>query len=446
MKRKKSVAAIILTFAMFLAMGLSACSKDNAPVASTNPEPTVAPTEPPAEPVELIWAMQGAANEIEGWQTVVDVANEKLKDQNISITIQKVNTSDWDEYYQKIVAQIAAGSSPDIGRIAESLMPQVISKNQVLDITPYFSDIDTSQYFESTFENAGKVGNQMYGLPSGVYDKPLYYNKDLFDAKGIPYPSADWNNPMTMDELADIAQQLSEGEGANRVYGYFSEVDIFQAGNYAGQHILSTDLTFNFTDKHQKVYETFDRMLNVDHSMPTPVETAIMGGMDMFRAGKVAMICDGTWWHQTVRDITDFNVGIAAVPSVEGEGHAVSFIDNYVIWSGTEHPDESWEALKAIFSEDCISALAETGNGGIPVNRNTLKNKQDALIGDVFDDVSKQAFMDALDHAMTMPYNTSFSEVSAQTASIMEPWMVGNKDLSSMLDELKTYLSGVAEK
>ena len=47
--------------------------------------------------------MQAAANEIGGWQVVVDTANELLKDDNIKIVVQKINTSNWDEYYQKLV-------------------------------------------------------------------------------------------------------------------------------------------------------------------------------------------------------------------------------------------------------------------------------------------------------------------------------------------------------
>ncbi len=392
--------------------------------------------------VEVTWAMQAAANEIGGWQSVVDAANAKLAEKNIKIVVQKINTSNWDEYYQKVTAQIAGGNCPDIGRIAESLMPTVIEKNQVMNITDNFNaDIDRSAYFESLFNNAGSVDGQMYGLPSGIYHKLMYYNKDLFDKAGVTYPSGDWDHPITMDELVNTAKALSAGEGIDRVYGYYGEADIFMVGCFAGDNIYSADNTYKITDAHKSIYKALDQMLNVDKSMPTPVETKIMGGFDMFRAGKVAMVVDGTWWHQTARDITDFNVGIAAAPSLNGTSNAVSFIDNYVVWSGTKHPAEAWQALKAIFSEDSFNALAQTGTGGVPVSRATLEKYESTLIGDRFSDADKASFIQSLGHTWPMPYNASFNEVSQQTASVLEPWMVGSISVDDMLTQLDQTLA-----
>jgi len=392
--------------------------------------------------VEITWAMQAAANEIGGWQAVVDAANAKLADKNIRIVVQKINTSNWDEYYQKVTAQIAGGNSPDIGRIAESLMPTVIEKKQVMNITDRFNaEIDRSQYFDTVFDNAGAQDGQLYGLPSGVYHKLMYYNKDLFDKAGVAYPSSDWDNPITIPTLVETAAKLSSGEGIDRTFGYYGEADIFMVGCFADDNIYSADNTFKITDNHKEIYKALDQMLNVDKSMPTPVETKIMGGFDMFRAGKVAMVVDGTWWHQTAREITDFNVGIAAAPSLSGAANAVSFIDNYVIWSGTKHPEESWEALKAIFSEECFNVLAETGNGGVPVNRETLKNFESTLIGERFNEADKTSFIQSLDHTWPMPYNASFNEVSQQTASVLEPWMVGSLAVDEMFAQLDETLA-----
>jgi len=391
-------------------------------------------------PVEIIWAMQGAANELEGWQSMTDAANAKLKDKNITIKIQKINTSSWDEYYQKITAQIAGGNIPDIGRIAESLMPQVISKNQVVELTPFLNEIDMSQFFEETLNNAGKQDGKIYGLPSGVYQFLLYYNKDMFDEKGIPYPSSDWDNPITLEQLVEYAKLLTEGEGANKKFGYYGNADIFALGSIAGEHIYKADGTYQLTDTHRKVFDLFNTMLTKDHSMPTPVDTKVMGGMDMFRAGRVAMCNEGTWWQQTVREITDFRVGIAATPVIQGKAKSAGFIDNFVIWKGGKHEKESWEALKAIFSEEGFNALAKTGTGGIPVNRNTLNNQKEELIGAIFDETDKQSFIQALDHIIAMPYNTKFNEVSQKAGSILEPWMVGKKSTDDTINELVTYL------
>ncbi|MBQ3049814.1 MAG: sugar ABC transporter substrate-binding protein, partial [Oscillospiraceae bacterium] len=353
----KKVLSILLVLAMLLSLAACASTPTETPEGEVAPEKTEDTT---GEVVEIVWAMQGAANETEGWMAVVNTANEILKDKNIKIVVQNIPTSSWDEYYQKVTAQIAGGNCPDIGRIAESLMPTVIKKNQVVELTDRIAaDIDTSAYFDTCFDNAGNQNGKIYGLPSGVYHKILYYNKDMFDAANLEYPSADWEDSLTMEELVEVSKALSSGEGANRIYGYSGACDIFNVGKQAGKYLYSSDNTYVIDDSHRQVYSYLDQMLNVDKSMPTPVETQIMGGFDMFCSGKVAMCEEGTWSHQTARAITDFEVGIAACPAIDGKGSAVAFLDNYVIWSGTEHPEEAWEALKAIFSEECFNALAE---------------------------------------------------------------------------------------
>ncbi len=448
----------VLVWLMVLALitSLAACSgskqqtsdatNDQTASATTAVKEATTPATNNQPPVEITWAMQGAANEIAGWQAMTDAANAKLQDKNITVKIQKINTSSWDEYYQKITAQIAGGNIPDIGRIAESLMPQVISKDQVVEITPYLNEIDMSQFFEGTLNNAGTQNGKTYGLPCGVYQFLLYYNKDLFDKKGIPYPSSDWDNPITLDQVAEYSKKLTEGEGATKKFGFYGNADIFAISSLAGDYIYKADGTYQFTDNHMKVFDLLSTMLSKDHSMPTPVDTKVMGGMDMFRAGRVAMCDEGTWWQQSVRDIKDFKVGIAATPAIQGKAKSSAFIDNFVIWKGGKHEKESWEALKAIFSEEGFNALAKTGTGGVPVNKNTLNNLQDQLIGSIFDDTSKKSFIQALDHTMTMPYNTQYNEISQKTSSILETWMAGKKTSNTAITELKTYLEEATKK
>ena len=43
----------------------------------------------------------------------------------------------------------------------------------------------------------------------------MYYNKDIFDAAGVEYPSNDW----TWSDFEKMATELTSGEGANKIYG-----------------------------------------------------------------------------------------------------------------------------------------------------------------------------------------------------------------------------------
>ena len=72
-------------------------------------------------------------------------------------------------------------------------MPVYASQGALVPIQPLVDDgsIDADAYPESlrriyTFD--GKV----YGIPRDFDTIALFYNKDLFDAAGVEYPTGDW--------------------------------------------------------------------------------------------------------------------------------------------------------------------------------------------------------------------------------------------------------------
>lgn len=454
-KKSMIVMVAIALVVMTAACGNAKVSESPSAGAATSPaasdtgsaEATKAPEEvkTPAEPVELNFAMQANANEIAGWTAMIDAANKKLKDDgtNISIKINKVNTSTWPEYYQKVTAQIAAGNSPDLGRIAESFMPQIIKKGQAVDLTDYMKELDTSKYFESTFKSAGFQDNRYYGLPSGIFYMLMYYNKDMFKAKGIAEPSRDWNNAISFEQTREIAKKLTEGEGAQKKFGLSaSPYTSFAAGMFSlsngGKNIFNDDLTPAVKDDAtRQVYKWFDDMLRTDHSMPRPTDTKIMGGFDMFKAGRVAMAVDGTWYIGAVKnDIKKFNVGIAALPAGKGTAASAQYIDNFLIFKGTKHEKEAWTALKALYSKEAWDALAKTGVGGLPVHKDTFNEISKDLFGGKISDEDQKAFIDALDHTYSVTYNSFYEESDQKINASLDTWMLGKITSDQFVDKI----------
>jgi multiple sugar transport system substrate-binding protein len=59
------------------------------------------------------------------------------------------------------------------------------------------------------------INGKLYGLPytkGGFY---VFYNKDMFDAAGLKYPTDEW----TWDDFEKIAKTLTTGSGAKKIYG-----------------------------------------------------------------------------------------------------------------------------------------------------------------------------------------------------------------------------------
>jgi ABC-type glycerol-3-phosphate transport system substrate-binding protein len=389
--------------------------------------------------------MTAWANEMPGWTAMIDAANKKLADKNIEIKISKIPAQSWSEYYQKIITQMAAGNAPDIGRIAESFMPQLIKKAQVLDLTDAYSELDMSQYFEKTFQNSAFQNGKYYGFPSGVYYMVMYYNKDLFAKAGIPEPSKNWKSAVTFDQVKEYAKKLTTGDGANKTYGFHAGPYMSYIGSYAksngGNNVFDDAGKPTMNDAISKgVYKWFDDMLRVDKSMPSPTVTKVMGPVDLFKAGRLAMIVDGSWDNAAFKSINKFKVGIAAVPAGKDQAYSTAFIDNFIVFKGTKHEKEAKEGLKAIISKEGFDALSPTGVGGLPIVKETMKSNIDNIIGTIYGQDDKDSYLAGFDNIIKCPYNDYYQEADSKINATLDEWMLSKINSDQFADRVQDIM------
>lgn len=127
---------------------------------------------------------------------------------DIKVEIIDIPSSD---YTTKLSVMLNGGSDVDAFYIKDSdTAKSLVDKGQLADLTGYIADagIDLSVY-NGLAENFAFDGKQ-YALPARTDFYVMYYNKDLFDAAGVAYPSNDW----TWSEFEETAKKLTSGTGA----------------------------------------------------------------------------------------------------------------------------------------------------------------------------------------------------------------------------------------
>ncbi|CAG7635794.1 hypothetical protein PAESOLCIP111_03705 [Paenibacillus solanacearum] len=113
------------------------------------------------------------------------------------------------------------------------------------DMTPLIKakNIDLGKFEPSTIEFQRRVGNgAIYSLPVWTATAALYYNKDIFDKFGVPYPK----DNMKWDELYDLAKKLTRSEGGVQYVGY-----VTAAGSQANTNQLGLKYVDPKTGKAQ---------------------------------------------------------------------------------------------------------------------------------------------------------------------------------------------------
>lgn len=382
------------------------------------------------ETVTIRFAYNAFDAAITAWTACIDAANRVLKDAGKNIVIEgvQVPANDWNDYYTKITTQIAAGTGPDIGLIAESYMPQAIEKGIALEITQYMDRINMDDYFEATFYNAAHQDGKFYGLPGSLYFMLTYYNKDLFDENGVEYPSLDWDNAMSFQDVLDKCAAISGGEGANKTYGFNSGPYMGYIGMYAlsngGYNVFDDEGNVTLTSPESlAVYKWFDDMMQNGY-MPRPSDTQVISAFDMFCTGRIGMIVDGSWSLAALYEYDELNVGIAPVPSGSGESFSAMFVDSFLVFKGTQNEEAAFDALNAMISTEGWDALAQTAFGGIPVNRAAYEANKDKFLPMGMDATDLDVLVNGLDHAIRMPYNEFYEQADYEANLAMDEWLL----------------------
>lgn len=315
--RKKFIVIIALALVMtMLCVSLSACAKSEERDTEGN--------------LIVKMSLMNSKNENPGWLAMIDAANEVLKANGEKVRIQAeiIMTDSWDEYYTKITSNMMGKIGGTIGRIAESHVAQMVEKNRLADLTSLVDElIATGEYSADAFGGVAEKDGKYYGLPSGTQHMVLYYNKTLFDNYNaahpddqIAYPSSDWSNPSTFDEIRTAAKKLSGGSGNAKYFGLSAGPFLAYAGMYAknsgGDNIFDANgnCIIN-THPYYDVYEWFAKMLIEDESMPSTSDTTQSDAVNRFLSGNIAMLVDGVWQlHDICKYTADYEIGVAAIP------------------------------------------------------------------------------------------------------------------------------------
>lgn len=365
--KKRQLTALTLAAAM-TAVSLAGCGGSEPAEATTaapaaEGEATEAPaaTDAPAaegEKTKLTVSVWDNASSPQ-FQAVADAFMEK----NPNVEVELIDTQA-DEYNNKITVMLAGGDTdPDVIMVKDAdTQVGMKEKNQLLDLTSYIEKdgIDLSVYGGAA-EQLQMDGKQ-YTLPFRRDWYALFYNKDLFDAAGVAYPSDD----MTWDEYEALAKQMTSGEGSSKVYGSHNHTWMALVANWAIQDgkntLLSEDYSFL-----KPYYEQALRMQDegVIQSYAN-LKTGSIHYISTFEQQQCAMVPMGTWFVATlIQDKKDgkfdFNWGVTKIPHPEGveAGSTVGSVTPIAINAKTDVPDLAWEFVKFATSEEGALILAE---------------------------------------------------------------------------------------
>ncbi len=318
----------------------------------------------------------------------------------------KLEYTAWGQYHAKLQTLIAGREAPDVFALSGMAFHDFRARGLLADLTPRV-EADPEIHLEDFYAPAIALfthNGRLYALPRDFNTIALFYNPDLFDAAGVPFPDTTWGWP----ELRAAARRLTrdtDGDGRTDQWGLQVSNDMEVSwGNFvyqAGGHILDESRRHCRLAEPEaiKALDFIATLIHEDRVSPSPMEMESLSGQP-FRNGRIAMITSGSWTLRRLDETPGFRYGIAPLP----RGRARAAIANgvaHAISASTRHPDAAWR-LTAFFSgEEAQRLLAKSGTS-IPALKSVAESADFLEAG--VPKVDRRVFLESLKWARTLPF------------------------------------------
>lgn len=373
MKRKMNRRDFIKVASLVSGAGvLAACTPNptTAPKATDVPKPAdtaaVVSTPPPAEAVTITFTGWGGTEENDG----VLAAVKHFEEQNSDMKVTWIQIPE--NYAEKTLAMVAAGTPPDTAFIYNNLFQQYVKDGLLLDITPSLKAdpvLGAANYFIEPQESERcTVNGKWYGIGSCWVAPHIYYNADIFEKEGITPPSNSPDEAWDWEKFLEIAKQLTiDINGKHPGEAGFDpdnmerwaiqwptwSIPLHAAIASNGGHWLNQETGLIELDKPEAteaLQKVADLML-VENVAPRGTAMSALGltNTQMLETGKLAMAIDGSWALSWITKI-NAKLGTAVcpklkVPATDMQAHI------HCGFAGTKYPDQAWRWLRFLGTE-----------------------------------------------------------------------------------------------
>jgi multiple sugar transport system substrate-binding protein len=425
MRRPHRLTAVVAVLALTT---LAACSSGSDSTGSTD----VTKLDPDKKVTITWWT---------GQDSQADALLQKLADEytqahpNVTIDLSP-GADTTDDLLQKLQAGFASGEFPDISYTYGSWASVLGQSGRTLDISDEVNAPDSGwDEFPEAARATATVDGQVIGLPAVVDNLGIIYNKDLFDAAGIDYPTADW----TWDDFRTAAAALTDP--ARNQFGTAYPIDggedtVWRFWPHLWQNggdVLDSDGKPAFDSQAGVDALEYWRALAVDDKS-VYLDQTDQKFEPSFYAGNIGMIISGPW---VLYDLKSHHTpyAVSELPQTDGSHQTISGPD---LWTLFDQDDPQ----RAAAAYDLVNWLTEPAQdvrwnlayGNLPLRSTAAQTPEFKQY--VEDYPGADVFFENLQNATTpRPTVVGYTAMSREVGTAISDVLRGDADPQEALEK-----------
>ncbi|SEG43624.1 sugar ABC transporter substrate-binding protein [Paenibacillus sp. UNC499MF] len=374
----------------------------------------------------------------ENLSEVIRQSLESYKKDHPNVNV-RVTYTPFADYWSKLRTSLAGKSGPDVFWMNGPNFYQYVSANLLKELDPLMAaDGIKKEDYTKTLVDMYSTEGKLYGLPYFLDDIALYYNKELFDEAGIPYPDETWD----WDKLKETGAKLTRKDKGQ--YGYISPVTN-QDGYYnlihqAGGYIINDDKTKSGFDLPESIAAlNWLKQLSDEGISPDARQQLETEPVQMFGSGKAAMVQAISVKAPELHGMLGDKLGIAPLPGGKRKATIVHGL-SWAVNRNTEHEQAAWDLVKALAGEHGSTLLAKSGFS-IPAYEKAQAEWLKSIPS-----LNLQVFVDSIENAAPYPVSKYTAEwQTVETKEILEA-LRGRKSVEEAAGRIASKMNILLEK
>lgn len=277
---------------------------------------------------------------------------------------------------------------------------------------------------------------QLYGLPVENRYPVLFYNKDIFDTLGEPFPE----DGMTWDEVLDLARRMTVKHGDEQYIGLTMDpwsVPFLQLG-VPGTDPETGEVLFTEDERTHMFFDFLDDLRSIPNFSDPDIET----GFNESPRNIAMAIWNAPWLELLPRD-EDFNFDLVTIPTWKGQSQVSPVLEilPFNIIKHSENKAAAWEFISFFASEEGQAHLSRVGSPPV------VKSEE------VYEQFAAEALKDLEgDYNVKAPFQYDISEIPPYSPYDEDQYIdfIGSKANNFVFSELdkdvNTYLREIQEE
>ncbi|PIE80291.1 MAG: ABC transporter substrate-binding protein [Chloroflexi bacterium] len=341
-------------------------------------------------------------------------------EQHPEIQVQLQHIPSQSDYRQRLAASFSSGEPPDVMLLNYRRFSTFAGQDGLEPLTTYLANSDMlseSDFFQPVIKSF-YLEEELWCIPQNVSSLVVYYNKDLFDAAGLPYPTNEW----THDEFLTAARQLtqdSDGDGVIDQYGVGIKPNIFRLApiiwQFGGQVVDDLEQPTRLMIDSPEALAAFQWFVDLqvkEQVVPDAAAESAESSESRFLNGRLAMYFNSRRGVPTYRTINSFNWDVAPLPRGK-QAATILHSDGYCMAQRTKNKDAAWtfiEFANSIAGQTIVAASGRTVPSLVAVA------ESDAFLSPNLPPANSRIYLDTVDILGRAPIMTTWVGIE-ETAS-----------------------------